>query len=411
MNAEVVYEIARYKGHKADAVLLERLQLIAEDGALRLRDAAGNETLCKETDIASAIGSTPALRKIPQRQQALITCCEDILGQLPVLLEPIPDGASLFVNDEAWDAFPTVDGDDIMLPGQYDYDCAPEMNPCWAEYRCAEGGRNFEEQLVGFSSIGLLSPGIAIERGRTEYGGNGGSVAVAVLSFDDFAATFIDWLLRTPILSDFWHGYLYITSPGIDLFAQAAAASDHRGYWEKDETPDIKDDCDEVEDEEADDEERYWEDEGSFASRSLELHLPQELIDEVRARLSTMDPKYAAALDLAETSIAATNLLESKALMSQPPIAEGFVGEVGERVRNLSITDVTVCPLSPSTVLVEGRGPSDHLVKWLTRSQIDDATESITFSVATVKAHESYTGTDKTVIAAAKVEAFIVREI
>jgi hypothetical protein len=47
----------------------------------------------------------------------------------------------------------------------------------------------------------------------------------------------------------------------------------------------------------------------------------------------------------------------------------------------------------------------------LTRSQIDEATESITFSVATVKAHESYTGTDKTVIAAAKVEAFIVREI
>ena len=40
-----------------------------------------------------------------------------------------------------------------------------------------------------------------------------------------------------------------------------------------------------------------------------------------------------------------------------------------------------------------------------------EATESITVSVATVKAHESYTGTDKTVIAAAKVEAFIVREI
>ena len=411
MAATVVYEISRYKGQKADAVLLERLQLIAEDGALRLRDAAGNEIPCKETDIASVIGSTPALRQVPERQEALITCGEDILGQLPVLLEPIPDCASLFVNDEAWDAFPTVDGDDIMLPGQYDYDCAPEMNPCWAEYRCAEGGRNFEEQLVGFSSIGLLSPGIAIERGRTEYGGNGGSVAVAVLSFDDFAATFIDWLLRTPILSDFWHGYLYITSPGVDLFAQAAAASDHLGYWEKDGTPDKEDDCNEVEGEEADDEDRYWEDEGSFASRSLELHLPQELIDEVRARLSTMDPRYAAAFDLTETSIAAANLLESMALMSQPPIAEGFVGEVGERVRNLSITNVTVCPLSPSTVLVEGRGPSDHLVKWLTRSQIDEATESITFSVATVKTHESYTGTDKTVITAAKVAAVIVREI
>ena len=97
--------------------------------------------------------------------------------------------------------------------------------------------------------------------------------------------------------------------------------------------------------------------------------------------------------------------------MSQPPIAEGFVGEVGERIRNLVIANVTVRPRSPSTVLVEGRDPSDHLVKWLTRSQIDDATESITFSVATVKAHESYTGTDKTVITAAKVAASTVRKI
>ena len=197
MSGKVVYEIARYKGQKkADPVLLERLQLIAQDGALRLRDAAGNEIPCKETDIASAIGATPALRKVPKRQQARITCGEDVLGQLPALLELIPDDASLFVNDKAWDAFPTVDSEHVMLPGKCDWECAPEMNPCWAEYRCAEGGREFESQLVGFSSIGLLAPGIAIEHGRTDYGGNGGVAAVSITPFDDFAATFIDWLLR-----------------------------------------------------------------------------------------------------------------------------------------------------------------------------------------------------------------------
>ncbi len=396
MSAKVVYEIARYKVQKkADPVLLDRLQLIAQNGALRLRDTDGNEIPCKETDIASAIGATPALRKVPERQQALITCGEDLLGQLPALLEPISDGASLFVNDKAWDSFPTLDGGDVMLPGESYLDAAPEMNSCWAKYRCAEGGRNFEEQLIGFSSIGLLAPGIAIEHGRTEYGGNGGAVAVSITPFDDFATIFVDWLLRTPILSGLWQGDRWtITTPDVDLFADAAMAADRQGYWEDDET--------------ADEEDGDWENEGSFASRCLELHLPQELIHEVRAHLIAMNPKYAAALDRPEIS---PNLDATKTLTSLPPNAEGFVGEVGERVRSLSITNVTMRSLSPATMLVEGRDPSGHLVKWVTRSKIDAATESITFSVATVKAHETYTGADTTVITAAKVAAFIVRGV
>jgi hypothetical protein len=396
VNAPVVYEIALYKCRKkADPVLLERLQLIAKDGALLLRDAAGKEIPCKEKDIVSAIDSTPALRTVPERQQAEIICGEDILGQLPMLLDPIPDGASLFVNGEAWDAFPTVDGDDVMLPGKCDWR-APEMNPCWAEYRCSEGGHDFENQLVGFSSIGLLAPGVAIEHGRTEYGGNGGAVAVSVTSFDDFATAFIDWLLSSLVISGLWQGYRWdITTPGVDLFAEAAIANDHEGYWKDDETADEEDDSDEDD---------SWEDEGSFASRHLELHLPQELIDEVRARLSAMKPEYAAVLDRPADSQSRS---ASTTLVSQAPVAEGFVGEVGERVRNLLITNVTMRSLSPATMLVEGRDPSGHLVKWVTRSKIEAATESIRFSVATVKAHETYTGADTTLITAAKIAAFV----
>jgi hypothetical protein len=70
---------------------------------------------------------------------------------LPALLEPISDGATLFVNDHAWDAFPTLDGGYVMLPGSSYFDDAPEMNPCWAEYRCAEGGRDFENQLINYA--------------------------------------------------------------------------------------------------------------------------------------------------------------------------------------------------------------------------------------------------------------------
>lgn len=298
MSASVVYEIARYKCRRnADPVLLERLQLIAENGALLLRHAAGKEIPCKETDIAAVIGSTPALRKVPKRQEAHITCSEGILAQLPALLEPISDGATLFVNDKEWDAFPAVDGGYVMLPGSSHFDDAPEMNPCWAEYRCAEGGRSFENQLVGFSSIGLLAPGIAIEHGRTEYGGNGGVVGVSITPFDDFVTLFIDWLLCAPILSSFWQGYRDITTPDVDLFAEAAGSKDHQGYWEDDDTADEECDSDEDENEAGDE----W-DVDSFASRDLELHLPQELINEVRARLGEMDPKYAATLGLPAAS-------------------------------------------------------------------------------------------------------------
>jgi hypothetical protein len=103
--------------------------------------------------------------------------------------------------------------------------------------------------------------------------------------------------LRTPVLSDFWQGYRYITTPDVDLFAEAAVAKDHQGYWEDDDAADEEDDSDEDEN----DEEDEW-DVDSFASRHLELHLPQELIDEVRAHVSAVNPEYAALLNRPEDS-------------------------------------------------------------------------------------------------------------
>lgn len=294
MSATVVYEIALYQGQEADSadpILLERRQLIAKNGVLQLHDGQGNDILCKETDAAAAIRLNPALRTVLAHQQARITCGEDILGQLPMLLERIPDSASLFVNGKGWDAFPTLDGEYVMLPGNCGYDFKPEMNPCWAEYSCSQGGRHYESQLNGYSSIGLLAPGVVIEHGRTDYGGNGGKAAVSIAPFDDFAATFIDWLFRPAVLDDLWSGDSFISTPDLDLFNEAAAAEDHVGSWDNsdasdepkdDEDDDEEDDDDEDDDEEEDDDD-CWGDE-SCASRYLELHLPQELIDEVRTR-------------------------------------------------------------------------------------------------------------------------------
>lgn len=279
-----VYEIGRYDFKKGATVLVDRLQLITEAGTLMLCSDDGGATPCVGTDVAAAIAATPTLRSIGDRQQAHITCGEDVAGQLPLLLEPVPSDSTLLVNGEEWAAFPTVEGNYVMLPGECDDDCTPTLPLWWAEYRCVEGGADFESQLVGRSSIGLLAPGVAVEHGRTDYGGNGGSAAVSVRPFDDFATLFVDWLERTAILRGFWHGDRGICSPDIELFTEAALAADRCGYWEE---ADGQEDQEEVDNES---EESDWDDVGSFASKRLELHLSSQLVDNVHSHLSSLYP-------------------------------------------------------------------------------------------------------------------------
>ena len=171
-----------------------------------------------------------------------------------------------------------------MLPGG-DSDEGPDMSPCWAEHRFEEGEWN---PLIGHTSIGLATPGVAVEYGRYDHGGIGGGSAVAIRPFDDFATVFVDWLVNGEVLAGLWDGDSAPYSPTVRLFADAAAAADHQGYWnaEMDE--------DEAETDEDDEDE----DEGTSycASAYLELHLSDGLIDQVRVRLSSLDPTYAAIL-------------------------------------------------------------------------------------------------------------------
>ena len=89
MSTTVTYEVARYSGVGDGATLLERVQLIAVEGVLRVRDTAGNEAVCVGTDVGVQIGSTPALREIRAGQEARITCGADIAAQMPFLLVPV----------------------------------------------------------------------------------------------------------------------------------------------------------------------------------------------------------------------------------------------------------------------------------------------------------------------------------
>ncbi|MCB0931247.1 MAG: hypothetical protein KDB71_05035 [Mycobacterium sp.] len=279
MSATVVYEIARFGTEGGDSPPY-RVQLLVADDGYRLRDTDGHETPCEGTDIAAVIASTPALREIREGDQTEITSGVEIEARLPLLLIPVGDvGGSAechaSVNGADWTSGETVDGDFVMLPGYWGEGEEVGMNPCWAEGYYQQG-QSWCNPLIGWTSIGLATPAVVVEYARHDYGGFGGGSAIAIRPFDDFATVFVDWLLNANVLEQIWKGDSPPYAPAAQLFSDAVVAGEHRGYWDNDQ--DENQDC--VEDDDGAD----------FASASLELHLPQDLIDRVRARLCDAAP-------------------------------------------------------------------------------------------------------------------------
>jgi hypothetical protein len=291
MSANVIYEIARYDSGEDGAPLLERMQLLSADGVLRLRDAGGSETPCEGADIAAVISSTPSLREIRAGEEVRISCPPEIAAHLPFVLKPVCDDGDSSecyaeVNGDGWKAYPTLDEDYVMLPGWREGE--PDMSPCWAEHGFQEG-ESHQNPLTGHTSIGLATPDVAVEYGRYDAGGFWGGSAVSIRPFDDFPAIFVDWLVNWEVLANLWGGDSLPYSPSVRLFADAAAAADHQGYW----NTDMDEDEEETDEDETDED---GDDTSYFASARLELHLSDGLIDQVRVRLSSLDPAYAAIL-------------------------------------------------------------------------------------------------------------------
>ena len=289
MDGESIYEIAYLDGAEDDAPVLEGAQLLSVDGVLRLRKADGSEAPCGGEDIASVISSTPSLREIRAGQEVRINCEPEVAAQLPFVLEPVLDGADpeecfAKINGADWMAFPTLDGDHIMLPG-WDQDDGPNLSPCWATLNVEEGEWN---PLFGFTSIGAVTPGVAVEFGRCSPGGLGTESAVAISRFDDFATVFVDWLLKREMLDSVWYGDVAPTAPTRQLFDEAAAAANNVGGWSTEIDKDDQDDNDNAGDDSEDEDEDDDEDTSHHAAAYLELFLSDELVEQVRARLRSL---------------------------------------------------------------------------------------------------------------------------
>lgn len=274
MGEKELYEIARYDGWEDDAELIDRVQLISVGSVLILRDSAGNDTLCDGEDVVAVISSTPALREIPEAGEARITCAPEIVGWLPSVLAPIfgsgdddDEYPSALVNGDRWCAFPTADEGFAMLPGHDPHD-EPDMKPLWAYFEVQEGEDN---PLSGYTSIGVVAPGVAAEYARHDFGGFDGGSAVAISDVVDFAAVFVDWLLNIELLAGLWGGDSSPYSPSAELFETAAKALNRSASWD-------------AEDEDEDDDED--DDEGGNSSWAyLKLNLSDAQIEKVRARL------------------------------------------------------------------------------------------------------------------------------
>lgn len=95
------------------------------------------------------------------------------------------------------------------------------------------------------------------------------------------------------------------------------------------------------------------------------------------------------------------------------PVAKGFIGELKERVKNISLTLTTVSIWEGHygyTTLLIGRTADGHVVKWFASGERDYTVgDTLNLEAATVKAHEVYEGQDQTVITRGKIDTFAER--
>lgn len=95
------------------------------------------------------------------------------------------------------------------------------------------------------------------------------------------------------------------------------------------------------------------------------------------------------------------------------PIAKGFIGDIKQRIKNITLHLTTVREIDGhygTTTLLIGRTGDGHVVKWFATGAFDyEAGDTLNLEAATVKDHEVYEGHDQTVITRAKIDTFTQR--
>ncbi|MGB8404416.1 MAG: hypothetical protein WCE30_10165 [Mycobacterium sp.] len=95
------------------------------------------------------------------------------------------------------------------------------------------------------------------------------------------------------------------------------------------------------------------------------------------------------------------------------PPAKGFIGQIKERIRNITLALTAVREIDGrygTTTLFIGRTGDGHVIKWFASGTFKyEIGDTLKVEAATVKDHENYQGQDQTVITRAKIDTFAER--
>ena len=157
---QVIYDIARYS--VADDDLIERAQLVLNDGSLFRRLGSGSDKRLAQKSAAAALRADAKFHEIRLEEDARITTTPELLDQLPFILT-IADAAErsewlLTVNDQTWAPFTDVNGREVALPSDGQ---VVRFETTWVSITFCETG-----SMVSGSDttlIGLTSPGLIVE--------------------------------------------------------------------------------------------------------------------------------------------------------------------------------------------------------------------------------------------------------
>lgn len=226
MNSEVVFEIARYAVNADKEVLLERLQLITQDGALFQSAPDGTKRACEGSDSTAVVAKDADLNEVRANQVTRIAGSRSLMEQLPLLLTLPGDAADAdewsdamldkhiaqstadkdmyrvaYIGDERWYAYETVDGLK-MLPENTSiaWQGEPAMKRIIGHLSFSEEGSMTSG--TDMSTLGLITETVVAAFTHLD----SYTDSLKIWSRDDDADTLVGWIMNGDIASHYSYG-------------------------------------------------------------------------------------------------------------------------------------------------------------------------------------------------------------
>ncbi|MGV0734567.1 hypothetical protein, partial [Mycolicibacter sinensis] len=191
MDAETLYEIARYREYELPDELIDRIQLVRDpDGSLSVRYADGRETPCSEEDPLAVIVANQDLHTVRPNELTHIKGTEEIRAELPLVLRALDaevhgESYEVCVDYQYWGVIDAADRMWVLPSDCYELDFVDE----WARISFIETGSMTSGLDTAY--LGMITPTLVADFCNLD----GESAQITVSRRDDDAKILADWLL------------------------------------------------------------------------------------------------------------------------------------------------------------------------------------------------------------------------